>query len=177
MKRSTGSSFRPPLRVRLRTIIRLGGEEGHALYELALMVPMLSMLLVGIIFGGITFYNYVELTNAVAAGASVLANSRSAGSNACTQAENAITSAAGNLTTSQLTIATPSFAGASSCASTLVQYDAGTVSATYPCNLPIPFTGTPGINLCPVLGTTSKTKNASCPTTYCISASTTVSIN
>jgi hypothetical protein len=48
------------------------------------------------------------------------------------------------------------------------------VTATYPCNLPIPFTS---MNLCPVQGTASKTPNPNCTTSaYCMSATTTVYI-
>jgi len=152
-------------------------------FEFALVLPLLSMLLVGIIFGGMTFYNYVELTNSVAAGARTLANGRALGSDACTQATTAITSSAGNLKTSQVVTGTIQFAGSgnSSCTSGPQQGDAGVVSAVYPCNLPIPFTG---MNLCPVASGGNFTTNfngqqvtlLTCPYSYCIGASTAVYI-
>ena len=176
MKQSMKSGFQS-LRRRVRSAgVRAGREEGGALYELAMVAPVLSMLLVGIIYGGITFYDYVELANAVAVGARTLALNRSAFAGpptACQLEEAALKNAAGNLNPLQITIAPESFVGASKC-SDLLQDDTATVSATYPCNLPIPFAG---INLCPVQGTTSKTSNANCPNSaYCLSATMTVLI-
>ena len=55
-------------------------EEGSmSLYEFAMVLPVLSMVLVGIIYGGITFYDYVTLANAVAIGAKAVASNRAAG--------------------------------------------------------------------------------------------------
>jgi Flp pilus assembly protein TadG len=170
MKRPNGYGFRPLLRGPCRAGSRAGREEGNQLFEFALVTPLLSMLLLGIIYGGITFYDFVELTNAVAIGARVLAVNRGAYAGpptACTLEETALKNAAGNLTTSQITIAAETFAGSSTC-SNMQLGDAGTVSATYPCNLTVPFSN---INLCPVSGGT-----AACPTAYCISATTTVYI-
>lgn len=170
MKLSNWYGFRPLLRRACRARSRAGREEGNALFELALVTPLLSMLLVGILFGGITFYNYVELTNAVAVGARTLATNRAAYAGpptACALEESALKNAAGNLTTSQITIATETFTGSSTC-SFLQPGTAGTVSATYPCNLAIPFSN---INLCPVTGGTT-----ACSSAYCISATTTVYI-
>jgi len=166
MKPSDKSALWPALCGQARRVARACSEEGNALYEFAMVLPMLSMLLVGIIFGGITFFDYVELTDAVAAGARTLANGRSSPSTACALAKTVITQSAGTLSPGLII---------TSCVSTVAQGSAGTVSATYPCNLPIPFTG---INLCPVPGTnpTTGVTNQSCPTLYCISASTTVYI-
>ena len=159
------------------------GEQGNMPFEFAMVLPLLSMLLVGIIYGGITFYNYVELTSSVAAGARTLANGRASGGDACSKAYTAITSSAGDLKSSQLVTGTIQFAGSgnSSCTSGPQQGDAGVVSAVYPCNLPIPFTG---MNLCPVAsGGSFKTSFngqqvtlLTCPYSYCIGASTTAYI-
>ena len=73
MKRSNRFGLRRSWHRILRTGARPGGEEGAALYELAMVTPFLSMLLLGIIWGGITFYDYVVLADAVAAGARTLA--------------------------------------------------------------------------------------------------------
>ncbi len=170
MKRSNGYGFRPLLRGACRAGSRAGREEGGALFEFALVTPLLSMMLLGIIYGGMTFYNYVELTNAVAVGARTLATNRAAYAGpptACTLEETALKNAAANLTTSQIKIAAETFTGSSTC-SAMQPGTAGTVSATYPCNLAIPFSN---INLCPVTGGTG-----SCPTAYCISSTTTVYI-
>jgi len=166
--------------VRARRAVRACSEEGNMPFEFAMVLPLLSMLLVGIIYGGMTFYNYVELTNSVAVGARALANGRASGSNACSQATTALTNSVGNLKSSQIVTGTISFAGSSSCSSNLLQGDAGVVSAVYPCNLPIPFTG---MNLCPISSGSSVTAPwtggptlVTCPYSYCISATTTVYI-
>ena len=110
MKRSSMLSSRQSWRRVLRPSIRLGREEGTALYEFAMVLPLLSIMLVAIIFGGITFFNYVELANAVGVGARTLATGRTFyGTNACTQADTSLNNAAGNLNTSQITIAPVTF--------------------------------------------------------------------
>jgi len=161
----------------LRLSLLPGREEGGALYEFAMSLPILSIMLVSIIFGGITFFNYVELANAVAVGARVLANGRNQGTLACSQANTALTNAAGNLNTSQITIAAETFANGSTCTAALLPADAGTITATYPCNLPIPFTK---YNLCPMQGGSKSPLQGGvklCPSSsYCISATTTVYI-
>jgi Flp pilus assembly protein TadG len=149
-----------------------------------MVLPLLSMLLVGIIYGGITFYDYVVLANAVADGAATLATGR--GNNAaqgnqspCTAAQLMVKASAYNLNQSNVTVPLPTFTGSggSSCPVTtgttttggLVLGDYGIVSATYPCSLAIPFTG---LNLCPLKGT------AACGTgvSSCIGAQTTIRI-
>jgi len=177
MKRSSRLSFRQVWRGVRGMSLRAGSEEGAAMAELIWMLPFLSMLLVGIIFGGITFYNYVELANAVNAGARELGeNGRIQGTYAaaCTLVNTAVQTAAGNLNTNNI-LPNPvqiSFYSGSTCSATTtpLQGDAGTVTATYPCDLPIPFTK---VNLCPMQGGSTDT---SCTTAYCISATTTVYI-
>jgi Flp pilus assembly protein TadG len=44
-------------------------ERGQTLVEFALVLPILSLLLLGVIQFGITFNNYITLTDAVRAGA------------------------------------------------------------------------------------------------------------
>lgn len=109
-----------------------------------MVLPLLAVLLVGIIKGGILFYDYVVLADAVAAGARTLATNR-ANAAPCTLALNQLTNAAYNLNTANIT-ANISFATGdkSSCgdAQSLVEGDAATVSATYPCDMTIPFLGT-----------------------------------
>src|SRR5271157_607410 len=109
MKRSNRFGLRRSSRRILRAGARPGGEEGAALYELAMVTPFLSMLLLGIIWGGITFYDYTVLADAVAAGARTLAANREAGAssstnqNACQLAHGAIQSATQKLNQSNLT--------------------------------------------------------------------------
>jgi Flp pilus assembly protein TadG len=176
----------------LRSIFaRTKREEGMsmALYEFAMVLPVLSMLIVGTIYGGITFYDYEMLDYAVAIGAKTVANNRAVGSatpNACTLGENALTKAAYNLT-GVITInngpGTETFVGKSTCTA-LTQGDTVTMTATYPCNLTIPFSG---INLCPVQTSSvntnvpsgsnlASTPTGSCPSKSCIAATVTVRI-
>jgi hypothetical protein len=176
------------------------GEGGLAeIYEFAMVLPVLSMLLIGIIFGGITFYDYAILANAVADGAAALAQAR--GNNGvqtnqapCTSAEQMVKTSAYTLNQSLVNVSTPTFTAGqnstvgSGCKETsgtnpsngnpctslapcdiLAQGNMGTISATYPCNLTIPFSG---LNLCPSKGA------AACGTgvASCISAQTTIRI-
>jgi Flp pilus assembly protein TadG len=106
-----------------------------------MVLPLLAILLVGIIKGGILFYDYVVLADAVAAGARTLATSRSKG-NACTLAETALKNAAYNLNQSLITIQPETFTGGGgSTCTALQQNDAVTMAATYPCDMTIPFLG------------------------------------
>jgi Flp pilus assembly protein TadG len=124
-----------------RTILRAGREEGTSLFEFAMVLPLVMVLLVGIIKGGIYFYDYVVLADAVATGARTLATNRQA-ANACTLGETALKNAAYNLNQSLITIQPETFTGTngSTCAA-LQPNDAVTMSATYPCDMAIPFLG------------------------------------
>ena len=168
--------------------IRATREDGQSLYELAFALPVLSLLLVGIIYGGITFYDYVELEEAVAVGARTLAVNSGAGTGpptACTLEENALWGAAGNLNYHLITI-TESFNPTAMTCTTLTPSSASpgtttlqtaTVNATYPCALYFPKLN---LSLCPMKGGTitnsSKTVISSCPYAYCISATVSVTI-
>src|SRR5215469_5073342 len=55
------------MRVR-RTSCRLGEEHGQSLVELALVMPMLIAIIIGIVDVGWLAYSYVELTNGANAG-------------------------------------------------------------------------------------------------------------
>jgi len=154
MKRSSRSGFWQLLPGARRTIIGAGREAGSQLFEFALVLPLLAMLVVGIIYGGITFYDYVTLADAVAVGARTLATNRGAGAgppDACTLAENALVAAAANLNSAVLqsgnniSITFPS-PDTSTC-SALQPGEGATVQATYPCYLTIPFIN---ISLCPI---------------------------
>lgn len=48
---------------------RIGREDGQAMVELALVLPVLCLLLFGVIQFGIAFNNYLTLTDAVREGA------------------------------------------------------------------------------------------------------------
>jgi len=179
MKLSHKSYFKSEWRVRVRRILRLRDEKGSTLFELALILPLLSMLLVGIIMGGVTFYDYVTLAEAVAVGARSLATNAGIAT-PCTTATTALTNAATSLKTSAITVSIsfPSTDTHSDSCTTIYGGDTAMVNATYPCNMTIPFTG---INLCPVSGPSSTTNSGgattmSCPYASCISSTTTVEI-
>jgi len=155
MKLSIKSYFLSAPGLRRCRARRLRREDGNALFEFAMVIPLLSMLLIGIIYGGMTFYNYITLADAVAIGARAIATNRGAGTGpptACGLGETALTNAATNLKTGSITIIggaggeTFTGSGGSTC-SALVAGDYVTLTAKYPCSLTIPFTG---INLCPV---------------------------
>jgi len=104
-----------------------------------MVLPLVMVLLVGVIKCGIYFYDYVVLADAVATGARTLATNRQS-ANACTLAETALKNAAYNLNQSLVTIQAETFTGASTCTA-LQPNDAVTMSATYPCDMTIPFIG------------------------------------
>jgi len=189
MKRSNRFGLRRSWHRILRSGAHPGGEEGAALYELAMVTPFLSMLLLGIIWGGITFYDYTVLADAVAAGARMLATGQAdnggASQNPCQLAQATVQSAASSLVQTNLNVPLPTATGTggSTCSGTpkLVTNDIGIVWATYSCNLPIPFTS---MNLCPLAQgaeidanlTTGTIKLGTCTYAHCISAVTTVLI-
>jgi Flp pilus assembly protein TadG len=127
-----------------------------------MVFPLLSMLLIGIIYGGITLYDYVALDYAVAIGARTVANNRAVGSatpNACTLGETALANAAyglNNITIDTGTSGSETFIRNSNLGETQIPLstctvlqpgDTVTMTATYPCNLTIPYAH---INLCSV---------------------------
>ena len=151
MEPSNRPGFRARLRVGSRRFARLRSEQGNSLFDFAMITPLLSMLLIGIVYGGITFYDYVTLADAVAVGARTIAINRGAGTGpptACSLGETALSNAATNLKSSSITIAAETFSGSGgSTCSALVAGDYVTLSATYPCSMTVPFAK---INLCPV---------------------------
>jgi len=134
------------------------GERGTQLFEFAMALPVLLAILIGVIYGGITFYDYETLMGAVAAGARTLATTRNIkGGNPCTLAQSMVQASAGALNSTSLTVPTPTFSGSggsccpsSTCTGGLVSGDTGTVTATYPCSFKVllpPFFSV--LDLCP----------------------------
>jgi len=188
--------FRLPEWARRLNSIRASREEGQSLYELAWAAPILSVLLIGVIYGGITLYDYVELEEAVQVGARILATNSGAGTGpptACQLEETALKNAAGNLKTSLITItetfnpsaslsctsltASSATPGSSSSSMGTTILETATVNATYPCALYFPRLK---LNLCPVAQGTVKNSSGtaigSCQSAYCISATMSVTI-
>jgi len=149
-----------------RTEERSGGrgERGQAMFEFALLLPILMLILLGMIVFGIAMNNYLEMTNGATAGAQALAISRGQTIDPCMTVSGPFYAAAPNLTQANLKFtititqggsanvlvnntANPSCPAASTTsppASYLVQSATATVNVTYPCNLKV-F----GINFAP----------------------------
>jgi len=170
---------------------RVTHEEGSVLLEFGWVALVLSMFLIGIIYGGIMAYDRVVLSNAVATGARTLATELG-DSTACSDATSAVTSTAYGLNSSQLnvvpqasivfmSISTSGYAqdNTSTCSS-LVGGDYAVMWASYPCSMNFPHFG---IHLCSLTATTTPityppggssgstiTINVSCPSPPCIYA-------
>jgi len=117
--------------------------DGGALVEVALTFPILLMVLSGVCAFGLAFNNELTLTNAVGAGAQYLQLIRSTTTDPCADTLNAIEAAAPYLKSTNLTL-TLNMNGvsvtANSCSgdqTDLVQGSPITVTATYPCALPV----------------------------------------
>jgi Flp pilus assembly protein TadG len=114
---------------------------GAAAVEFALVLPMLLVMLVGIIQFGVAINSYLELTDAVRAGARSVAVSRSSATSATplTTMNSAITNSAANLTAGSIT--TTLLINGTACttdtgcetAISAAEGDAATVTSTYPC--------------------------------------------
>jgi Flp pilus assembly protein TadG len=159
MKRSVNVAWLGGVRVGRRRIL-VGGEEGAALYELAWALPILLAVLVGIIYGGVTFYDYETLVQAVAAGARTLATSATTeGALPCTLASNMVYASAGTLNKISLVVQNPPTFGPlkSTCTvstgtvtvSGLKAGDTATLTATYPCFFKVPLPWSSNLDLCP----------------------------
>jgi Flp pilus assembly protein TadG len=124
-------------------------EEGQALVEFALCLPLLMLIVTGIITFGIALHNYLEMTNAVSIGARLLAVSRGQTTDPCADTATAVYRAAPFLTPARLgftfVLNGTSYTGATcsspstsqGAAGNLVQGAAAQVTATYPCNLSV----------------------------------------
>jgi Flp pilus assembly protein TadG len=126
------------LRSRLRP-----AEEGGALVEIALVLPILATLVLGIFSVGVMFMNYLDLTEATGAGAQYLQLIRTSTSDPCGDTFTAIKNAAPGLVSASVNLnftlnGTP--VSGTSCPGDQSDLEAGqpvSVTATYPCNLSI----------------------------------------
>jgi Flp pilus assembly protein TadG len=105
-----------------RRKIEIRSEQGQALTEFALALPILALLLFAVIQFGIAFNHYVTLTDATRAGARKAAVGRQL-SNPVGECQTAIRNSAQDLNASDLT---------TSCSSTWQPGADVTVTATYP---------------------------------------------
>jgi Flp pilus assembly protein TadG len=82
---------------------RLNDQRGQTMAELAIVLPVLLVLLLGIAQFGVTFNNYITLTDAVRAGARQAAVSRNLGAGAAANAcRDRVLASAGGLNTTEL---------------------------------------------------------------------------
>jgi Flp pilus assembly protein TadG len=137
--------LKPSINKRVRACFR-SGEEGGALVEFALVVPLMLTMITGIFAIGIAFNNQLTLTQAVGTGAQRLQVIRTSTSDPCADTISAIEAAAPNLKSANISLTvtinggTPQTGNSCTTAtSSLVaaQGDPVTVAATYPCNLQI----------------------------------------
>ena len=105
-----------------RRKIEIRSEQGQALTEFALALPILALLLFAVIQFGVAFNSYVTLTDATRAGARKAAVARQL-SNPVNACQSAIRTSASDLNQSDLT---------ASCISTWQMGADVTVNATYP---------------------------------------------
>jgi Flp pilus assembly protein TadG len=91
--------------VRLRTELR--SDDGQALVEMAMVLPILIAVVLGIAQFGVAYNNYVTLTDATRAGARKAAVSRFVG-DAGASAVATVKSSATNLTASKLSVSVTS---------------------------------------------------------------------
>jgi Flp pilus assembly protein TadG len=133
---------------RFRSLLRTG-DDGSAIIEFAMVLPMLLVITTGILVFGVAMNNYLQLNNAVSVGARTLAISAQMTLDPCATASAAITSAVPNLNPSNFTFTYvmngTSYSG-TSCSSASVSTGAAgnlasgttvSVTATYPLNLSI----------------------------------------
>lgn len=115
--------------------------------EFALVAPILLLLIVGIFKFGVTFNNYVQLTNAVDAGARQFAV-ESGQADPCTDVNGVVDEAAAGLTSANVTITmtdtsdslTYTGTGGGSCpfnSTNLPRADVVELQASYPCDLTV----------------------------------------
>jgi Flp pilus assembly protein TadG len=102
---------------------RIRNERGQTMVELAMVLPMLLVLLLGIFQFGVAFNNYITLTDAVRAGARKAAVSRGA-ANPVADCVNEVLAAKGGLDPAKL--------GGPTCTSSWTSGSDVTVTANYP---------------------------------------------
>jgi Flp pilus assembly protein TadG len=117
----------PPTQKEIEMSKRSRGEEGQALVEFALVVPILLLILFGIVQFGIAFRDSIALTDAVRTGARKATVSRNL-PNRVPATESAVHSAASDLDSAKVKVTV---------LSSWAPGDDVTVSATYPYDINI----------------------------------------
>jgi Flp pilus assembly protein TadG len=161
-----GGSSEPTYKPRSAARCRLAGswrcdDRGQALVEFALVLPVLMLILLGIVKGGVVFNNYLQLTDATRSGARELAIERGQGSPCFDAAQTLLTSIGSGLNQSQITMTmtedtapgiTYTWANGmgsnnsgsnpnsvSDCGFNLVAGSAVQLTAQYPCDFNLPY--------------------------------------
>jgi Flp pilus assembly protein TadG len=118
-----------------------GREDGNALVEFALTLPILMAVLVAIFEFGMAFNNQLQLTNAVGAGAQYLQELGTSSTDPCNDVYTTIKNSAPSLAPASISL-TLNLGGTkvtgNTCSgdqSDIVPGGSFTVSATYPCNI------------------------------------------
>ncbi len=114
----------------IRPTTDLRAEDGQAMTEFALVLPIFAVLLLAIVQFGIVFNNYVTLTDATRAGARKAAVSRFLGDNGASAVQ-AVKSAAAGLDQAAL-VPTVTSADANGVPDWTTPGDVVTVTAIYP---------------------------------------------
>lgn len=129
--------------------LRCLGQEGQAMVEMALALPILLLVVTGILTFGLAFNNYLLLTEATSVGARTLAISRGATTDPCATASSAVIAAAPLLAPANLSFTfvlngtsytgTSCSSGSSTtgAAGNLVQGTNAVVTVGYPCSLAV----------------------------------------
>jgi Flp pilus assembly protein TadG len=146
------AAFKPgSLGHRMRMLIH-AGEQGSALVEFALILPMLLMLTTGLLVFGVAMNNYLQLTHAVNMAARTVsldgheasaAPSSYPTSDPCSVASTAVMNAVPGLQSANMTFSynfngiPASSTSCADAAGNLVSHTNVTVTATYPLNLSI----------------------------------------
>jgi Flp pilus assembly protein TadG len=144
-----------PVEARIGTFLR-SGEDGQALLEMWIVLPMLLILLTGVFTFGIAFINKMTLANAVGQAAVALQSSRAnqtSDLDPCDIAFKTLSATANTLKPSQITMTitfnslgansgSPTSVTGSTCSGSWstfqgTQTETNIVAATYPCNLAI----------------------------------------
>jgi Flp pilus assembly protein TadG len=128
-----------------QALTRAGDEQGQALLEFAVVLPVLLTLLLGMVVFGLTLHNYMVLTNATNLGAQRVSMSRGQTTDPCQTTVQTVYAAAPSLVQANLkftivlngtlvanNVAAPSCSGGQQY---LVESQTAQVMVTYPCNL------------------------------------------
>ena len=147
-----------------KTDRRAWDEHGSILVEIAISMPLLLLMFTGIFDFGIAYNNQLTLIQAVGSGAQYLQQIRTTTTNPCADTLTAIENAAPTLTPANISLSlvlngTPE-TNKTTCSGAqqyLAQQEPVTVTATYPCSLPLVFTrGTTWASTCTLSATVTE---------------------